>query len=385
MFDPNTNKIRAIKGISPVNVAVDTNHVEVWLDQSGLASIPALLAVKSIAESNNQAIADLMPQVEANNQALTSLTAQVASKQAQLSAGTGMVVHQPILQANKIKSLTAGANVTLASTDDFVTISAQTPPQVVAPFSVMGPNMMAVRSRFGDSKAEIFTELEVNDDVRVTGILRAAQLRSDGIVQVGPSPPAGATLAVAGTIRATGNISTSAALSADTLSPNTPGDITVTSDLTIDGVTRLDAFQARQASQVTCQDNLTVTGVLACQGGLVSSQTFAAQSIVCQTDITVLGNINGWSPFWVAGLVNSTGVALATKGRVGFTCTRVSTGRFRIDFATPHPDGDAYVVSAVAAVFHCWVGLLTSGSCEVYMASASNTLFDANFHFMVLR
>jgi hypothetical protein len=235
MFDPNTKVVRAIKVISPVNVAIDTNHVEVTLDQSGLASTSALLAVKSIAESNNQALADLMPQVEANNQALTAFVPQVAGKQAQLSAGDGMVFHEKLLEGAKIKSLTAGSNVTLESTSDFVTISAQTPPQVVAPFSVMGPNMMAVRARFGDTKAEIFAELEVNDDARVTGIMRAAQLRSDGIMQVGSSPPAGADLAVGGTVSATGNISTSAALRANSITPVSGTVVTATDDLTVQG------------------------------------------------------------------------------------------------------------------------------------------------------
>jgi hypothetical protein len=147
LFDPNTNVIRAIKGIGPVGVAIDVNHVEVTLDQSGLASTSELLGVKSIAESNNQALADLMPQVEANIQALTTLAPQVVGKQAQLSAGDGMVFHEKLLEGAKVKSLAAGTNVTLESTDDFVTISAQTPPQVVAPFSIMGPSMMAVRAR----------------------------------------------------------------------------------------------------------------------------------------------------------------------------------------------------------------------------------------------
>jgi hypothetical protein len=123
MLDQNTKVVRAIKGISPVNVAINQNHVEVFLDQSGLASTSALLAVKSIAESNNQALADLMPQVESNNQALTALAPQVAGKQDQLTAGTGMIFHEKLLEGTKVKSLTPGSNVTLDSTGDFVTCS----------------------------------------------------------------------------------------------------------------------------------------------------------------------------------------------------------------------------------------------------------------------
>jgi hypothetical protein len=216
--------------------------------------------------------------------------------------------------------------------------------QLRAPFSVRDSAGIALRARLGETKAQFFTAVEV-----------------------GSNPPAGSDLAVGGSIGATGNISTTAALMANSLVPVSGPVVTTPYDFTVEGTTRFDAFQGRVANQVTCQDNLTVTGELVCQGNL-----------------SVSGNVVGWSPFWAAGMVSGTGVALATKGRVGFTCTRVSVGRFRIDFATPHPDGDAYVINAVAAVFHCWVGFLTPEFFEVNMANAGNSLIDANFHFAVL-
>jgi hypothetical protein len=39
--------VRAIKGVGPVKVAVDTNHVEVWLAQSELAATPAIAALQA--------------------------------------------------------------------------------------------------------------------------------------------------------------------------------------------------------------------------------------------------------------------------------------------------------------------------------------------------
>jgi hypothetical protein len=39
--------VRAIKTISPVKAAVDTNHVEVWLDQSELAATSAIAALQT--------------------------------------------------------------------------------------------------------------------------------------------------------------------------------------------------------------------------------------------------------------------------------------------------------------------------------------------------
>jgi hypothetical protein len=41
------NVVRAVKAISPVNAAVDTNHVELWLDQSELAATPAIAALQT--------------------------------------------------------------------------------------------------------------------------------------------------------------------------------------------------------------------------------------------------------------------------------------------------------------------------------------------------
>jgi hypothetical protein len=47
--------VRAIKGAGPVKVAVDTNHVEVWLNQSELAATPAIAALQtSVAGKQSQ-------------------------------------------------------------------------------------------------------------------------------------------------------------------------------------------------------------------------------------------------------------------------------------------------------------------------------------------
>jgi hypothetical protein len=89
--------VRAIKGLSPVKVAVDTSHVEVFLDQSQLASTAALAALET----------------------------EVDGKQPLLSAGTGFLYHEKLLEGTALKSLTAGENITLVSTGEFVSISAE--------------------------------------------------------------------------------------------------------------------------------------------------------------------------------------------------------------------------------------------------------------------
>jgi hypothetical protein len=53
------------------------------------------------------------------------LTVEVDSKQDLLSAGTDLVSHERLLEANTINSLTAGNNVMLTSTGEFVSISAE--------------------------------------------------------------------------------------------------------------------------------------------------------------------------------------------------------------------------------------------------------------------
>jgi hypothetical protein len=366
--------VRAIKGISPVQVPVDTRHVEVYLDQTALASTAALAALET----------------------------EVDGKQPLLSAGTGFVFHEKLLEANTIKSLTAGNNVTLTSTGEFVSISAEgggatsaegpagtlslvnaegeirrirpgagayavdqgasvevgvqlQAAQFQAPFAVMDQaNATALRARLGETKAEFFTNVEVNGAADVSGIFSAGQLRSEGLVQVGVNPPAGATVAVDGTLRAKGNISTTAALRADGVEPltgsavNVAGALAVTDDLTTTGTTRCDTFKGRVANQVTCQDNLTVEGLLVCQDGLAVVQGVTAQSIFCQGNLSVLGNVTGWSPFWVAGLVNGTTVSVeyTSPGTRAFTIFRASgkpTGIFDITMPA-HPSGASYVV-----------------------------------------
>jgi hypothetical protein len=39
--------VRAVKALSPVNVSVDTNHVEVWLNQSALDATPVIAALQT--------------------------------------------------------------------------------------------------------------------------------------------------------------------------------------------------------------------------------------------------------------------------------------------------------------------------------------------------
>jgi hypothetical protein len=305
----------------------------------------------------------------------------------------------------------------------------------------------------------------------VSGIFRAGQLRSEGIVQVGVNPPAGATVAVDGTLRATGNISTTAALRANDIVPltgstmnvanlavagdlalgewrlrnetgafhldrfdddgalvtdawlnvasfahnadnNVPGldvanlgvpgtatvgTLAVTGDLTTTGTARCDVFKGRHASEVTCQDNLTVTGVLECQDNVAVTGQVAAQSMFCNTDLTVLGNIFGWSPLVCAGRVDAVAVTATSVGRVGFTVSRPTgfpAGVFRIAFAIPAPNNN-YVVSltlfatGINLDIRLWnstdlPGRIPSTTSFHVVTARENAVANLNFHFAVL-
>jgi hypothetical protein len=52
-----------------------------------------------------------MVALNSTDQALAALTVEVDGKQDGLSAGTGMAFHERLLEADKIKSLTAGNNL----------------------------------------------------------------------------------------------------------------------------------------------------------------------------------------------------------------------------------------------------------------------------------
>jgi hypothetical protein len=347
--------IRAIKGAAPVQVTATPTHVEVTMDESYFGAI-------------------------------TAITDATAAKQDQLTAGTGMVYHEKLLEGTKIKSLTPGANVTLTSTGEFVSISAEggtssaTGPagalslvntqgkilrilpgtgvvatsassagyvelgmetqnvQFRAPFSVRDQSSgTALRALLGDTKAELYTALEVNGTARVTGALTA-----NATIKVGVYPPAGETVAVDGTVGATGNISTAAQVTAQTMLCN--------GELRVGGKMRCDVLEGEAGTQVTCNDDFSVDGAVTVSGNVASAGQVAAQTMFCQGSLTLNGNLVGWSPFFCAGRVNGENMTiLSSRGRVGFTFTRPSgypTGVYKITFATAAPDAD-YVISAV--------------------------------------
>jgi hypothetical protein len=213
--------------------------------------------------------------------------------------------------------------------------------QFQAPFSIMGQtDATALLVRLGQTKAIFYTAVEVNGATNVSGTVTAGKLRSHDTLEVGVYPPAGETVAVEGTIGATGNISTAAQVTAQTVLCN--------GDLTVVGTTRCDVLRGQAGTQVICQDAFSVDGALTVSGNVSSAGQVAAQTMFCNANLTVNGNIVGWSPFFCAGRVDGTTLAAVSSiGRVGYTVARASgqaTGVYVVTFATPAPSSN-YVIT----------------------------------------
>jgi hypothetical protein len=301
LLDPHTNVVRAIQGVSPVNVAIDTNHVAVYLDPNALG-----------AQS-------------ATGPAGTFSMVDAQGKILRLRPGTGAYA---VTQSGQ-GSVELGVQLQAA--------------QFQAPFSVMDQaTATALRARFLETKAEFFTAVEVNGATNVSGTLTAGNLRSNDTLEVGVYPPAAETVAVDGTIGATGNISTAAALRANSLAPVSGTVVTATQDLAVAG-------------------NLTLSGSLV-----------------------------GWTPYYCAGRVNGVNVTVGSSiGRVGYTVARASgqaTGVFVITFASPAPNNN-YVITMLPMTFgtsYLWdVNPPTVNGFHCVVVSNTWQLKNATFHFSV--
>jgi hypothetical protein len=159
-----------------------------------------------------------------------------------------------------------------------------------------------------------------------------------------------------------------------------------------------DTIRGRVAEQVTVDDNLTVTGVLECGSNVsVNSGQVAAASMFCTGDMTILGGLYGWSPFFCAGVVDGTTLQiLASQGRVGFTVQRMqnySAGVYRIFYTSPHPNGNNYTVliTGRAAVPYLTPPLVESPATQTstyvnitLRNTTATALSDGIFHFTVL-
>jgi hypothetical protein len=312
MLDPHTKVVRAIQGVSPVQVAIDTNHVAVFLDQNALGAQSAT------------GPAGTLSLVSAQGKILRLLT------------GTGLYA-------------------TSASSAGYVELGLD--PQNVqlrAPFSVRDAAGVALRARF-DAKAQIFTAMEVG----------------------GGPPPAGSDLAVGGSIGATGNISTSAALMANSLVPHSGTTVTAPYDFAVEGTLTL-AGQNVAAALAASEPKFTAVSPLK---KVINFQTG-------QLELRVD------SPYYCAGRVNANATVASSIGRVGYTVTRHPdhpAGVYQITFNIPAPDNN-YVITLTqlgSGNIKLWDSAAYSGpptAARFYVVTynSSWSLTNWPFHFAVV-
>jgi hypothetical protein len=366
--------IKAILGTAPVQVTSTPTHVEVAMGESyyamvaGLAdetaskaSISELLSVKAIAESNNQAIADLVPQVEGNSQALAALESQVAGKQGQLTAGTVQGGFQMLDPTSRVVRAIKGVSPVQVAIDtnhvevflDQNALGAQSATGPVNTVSLVNTQGRILRLLTGTSlyassvspagyvevgldpqNVQLRAPFLVRDE---TGISLRARLDAKAqfftAMEVGSNPPAGSDLSVGESIGATGNISTSAALMGNSLVPHSGSTVTAPYNLAVEGTLTL-AGQNVAAALAASEPAFTAVAPLK------KVLNFQTGQLELRMD----------SPFFCAGRVNGENMTISSsRGRVGFTFTRPSgypTGVYRITFAEAAPDAN-YVISAV--------------------------------------
>jgi hypothetical protein len=363
--------VRALKANGPLRIAPDANHLELLLDESQLAATGQIAALQTA----------------------------VSTKQDALAPGSSFVYHERLLEGTKVKSLTPAGGINLISTPDLVTIGLSpdltvntlTPSVASEPVSIAGGLQVSGATKLqGVDAAGVVAEQVVwvkggsgaPQSVMFPGSLTLGEWRLRGTeagtlyVERFDSDGTLVTDSWLEVARIAHNANTNtfkfeaSSVSADQTFTNTlrakdASELTLDVSLVVTGnVTALngefgaltatsevlcDTMRARSENQLTIQDSLRVTGVLEAQSNVsVNSGQVAAASMFCTGDMTILGTLYGWSPFWVAGWVNGTTMTRQSSlGRVGFTFLRASgfpIGVYEIRFSSAAPHAD-YVIS----------------------------------------
>ena len=81
------------------------------------------------------------------------------------------------------------------------------------------------------------------------------------------------------------------------------------------------------------------------------------------------------NPYHVAGRVQNTTI-LKSKGKYGFTITKLATGYYQINFNTAHPDGTNYIALAMGEGYagSAW-NIVNNANAITYANTASSTTF----------
>jgi hypothetical protein len=177
-------------------------------------------------------------------------------------------------------------------------------------------------------------------------------------------------------------------------------------------VDTLSPLSTAADASVTCDGHMTVTGRLAAGGVQLANNSvvvpgsltvggvsFASLSFTAVDPLRKVVNLQTGAVelrldttelqknlYWGAGKVNSDASVLASKGGVAFTVTQTTIGNYRVDFASPHPNGVNYVISLTAASANYWIDQVstTSQSFLVALRASNFGNISAQFHFSVL-
>ena len=151
-------------------------------------------------------------------------------------------------------------------------------------------------------------------------------------------------------------------LSIDSSLNLTMANIDATNNLTAQNTIISNSIQAYDASQVTINDNVVITG-----------------------NLTVTNGVSSSSNYWCAGRVDTDGTKLNSKGLHTYTVSKGSPGQYTITMNAAHPDGANYICVVSGRTFHIPVFQDSSTVFRVQPKSAANANEDADFTFLVLR
>jgi hypothetical protein len=140
--------------------------------------------------------------------------------------------------------------------------------------------------------------------------------------------------------------------------------------------------------------SLRVTGVLEAQSNVAVTGQVAAQSVFVNADMTLLGNLYGWKPYYCAGRVTAvpgSSTPNTSVGRVGYTVWRPGThptGVFGIRFDTPAPSAEYAITLTLngTGTIKVWESANyppTADGFHAVVLNASSQLSNIAFYFTV--
>jgi hypothetical protein len=125
--------------------------------------------------------------------------------------------------------------------------------------------------------------------------------------------------------------------------------------------------------------------------GSTAEQITIQENVVINVNLTVNGTTSSdWIPFWCAGKVNGAHATVITsKGRVGYSMSKVCVGTHLITFNTAHPDDSDYIVNTTAQTYHTMTRTgtgfdPTNTTFQVVVINSSNALSDISLFCTVL-